>query len=337
MSASLLTTKFHIPATRVRLVPRPRLQQRLVEALIRERSLIVISAPAGFGKTTLLSEWLEHLSLPRARLSLDAADNDVARFLAYLSAALQKIHPEAAQRMATALHAAALPETESLLTAIVNEINTSTQSGVFILDDYHVIDAPAVHSALAFLVDHLPAQLHLVIASRTDPPLPLARLRAREQLIELRAADLSFTPIEATAFLNEIMRLDLTPADVAALEERTEGWIAGLQMAALSLQGRVDRSGFVQAFTGSHRFVLDYLIEEVLDRQPSDVQDFLLKTSILEQMTAALCDAVTGEANGQITLQQLEQSNLFVVPLDDERRWYRYHRLFGDLLRARLI
>src|SRR5512143_1209776 len=209
MSAPLLTTKFHIPATRAHLVPRPRLQQRLAEALSRERSLIVISAPAGFGKTTLLSEWLQHLSLPGAWLSLDAADNDVARFLAYLSAALHKIHPEAAQLMATALHVASLPETESLLTALVNEINSSTRFGVLVLDDYHVIDAPAVHAALAFLVDHLPAQLHLIIAGRTDPPLLLARLRARDQLIELRAADLSFTPIEATTFLNEVMRLDL--------------------------------------------------------------------------------------------------------------------------------
>ena len=239
--------------------------------------------------------------------------------------------------MATALHAASLPESESLLTALVNEIDSSARSGVLVLDDYHVIDAPAVHSALAFLVDHLPAQLHLVIAGRTDPPVSLARLRARDQLIELRAADLSFTPIESAAFLNEIMRLNLTQADIAALAERTEGWIAGLQMAALSLQGREDRSEFVRAFTGSHRFVLDYLIEEVLDRQPIDVQDFLLRTSILDRMTAALCEALTGRADSQAILQQLEQANLFIVPLDDERRWYRYHHLFADLLRSRLI
>ena len=211
------------------------------------------------------------------------------------------------------------------------------RSGVLVLDDYHVIDAPAVHAALAFLVDHLPTQLHLVIAGRTDPPLSLARLRARDQLIELRAADLSFTPIESAAFLNEIMRLNLTQADIAALAERTEGWIAGLQMAALSLQGRVDRSDFVQAFTGSHRFVLDYLIEEVLERQPIDLQDFLLQTSILDQLTADLCDALTGRADSQVVLQQLEQANLFIVPLDDERRWYRYHHLFADLLRSRLL
>ena len=335
--APLLTTKFHIPATRARLVPRPRLWQRLAEALTREHSLIVISAPAGFGKTTLLSEWLQHLALPIAWLSLDPADNDVARFLAYVSTALQKIHPEAGQTMAVALHAASRPDTESWLTALVNEISNSAQAGVLVLDDYHVIDAPAVHAALAFLVDHLPAQLHLVIAGRTDPPLSLARLRARDQLIELRAADLSFTPIESAAFLNEIMRLNLTQADIAALAERTEGWIAGLQMAALSLQGREDRSEFVRAFTGSHRFVLDYLIEEVLERQSADMQNFLLRTSILDRMTAALCEALTGRADSQAVLQQLEQANLFIVPLDDERRWYRYHHLFADLLRSRLI
>jgi LuxR family maltose regulon positive regulatory protein len=337
VSAPLLTTKFHIPVTRARLVPRPRLWQRLAEVLTRERALILISAPAGFGKTTLLSEWIQHLSLPIAWLSLDQSDNDLARFLSYLSAALQRIHPQAGETIAATQHAAALPDIEPLLTALVNEIDSSAQAGVLVLDEYHVIDAPAVHAAVAFLVDHLPSYLYLVISGRTDPALPLARLRARDQLIELRAADLSFTPAEAAAFLNEVMRLDLPQEDVTALAERTEGWIVGLQMAALSLQGREDRSGFVRAFTGSHRFVLDYLIEEVLDRQTPTMQNFLVKTSILEQMTAASCDAVTGEVSGQAVLQQLEQSNLFVVPLDDERRWYRYHHLFGDLLRARLI
>ncbi len=336
MTAPLLTTKFHVPATRARLVPRLRLRQRLAEALTREHSLIVISAPAGFGKTTLVSDWLQQLSLPAAWLSLDATDNDVARFLAYVSVAVHNLQ-SGAEPLAAPMLAASRPDPEMWLTALINDLSSSAQSSVLVLDDYHVIDAAAVHQALAFLVDHLPAQLHVVIASRTDPPLPLARLRAREQLLELRAADLSFTPIEAAAFLNDIMRLDLGPIDIAALEERTEGWIAGLQMAALSLQGRVDRSGFVRAFTGSHRFVLDYLIEEVLNRQPIDVQDFLLHTSVLDQMTAALCEAVTGRAGSQLVLQQLEQANLFIVPLDDERRWYRYHHLFADLLRSRLL
>jgi LuxR family maltose regulon positive regulatory protein len=275
--------------------------------------------------------------LPATWLSLDKGDNDPARFLAYLSAALEKIQPAIHADRAALLQSLPLSTAEPILSALINHLEEPAAPFALILDDYHTIDTLAVHEAVAFLFDHLPLHAHLIIASRTDPPLPLARLRAREQLIELRAADLSFTPIEAAAFLNEIMRLDLTPADVAALEERTESWIAGLQMAALSLRGREDRSGFVRAFTGSHRFVLDYLIEEVLDRQTPAMQNFLMKTLILEQMTAALCDAVTGEANSQTVLQQLEQSNLFVVPLDDERRWYRYHHLFGDLLRARLI
>ncbi len=235
------------------------------------------------------------------------------------------------------LEALPLSAAEPILTTLINHLDESASPFVLILDDYHIIDAPAIHDAVTFLFEHLPAHAHLIIAGRSDPPLPLARLRARDQLIELRAADLSFTPVEAAAFLNEVMNLDLASEEVAALEERTEGWIAGLQMAALSLQGRDDRSSFVRAFTGSHRFVLDYLIEEVLDRQTPATQNFLLETSILEQMTASLCEAVTGEANGQATLLQLEQSNLFVVPLDDERRWYRYHHLFGDLLRARLV
>jgi LuxR family maltose regulon positive regulatory protein len=337
MPTSLLATKLHIPATRSRRVARLRLQQRLDAALCCEHCLILVSAPAGFGKTTLLVEWIQHSQLPTAWLSLDKGDNDLARFLAYLSAALEKIQPAIRADRSVLLQAMPLSAAEPILTALINHLDEPTPPFVLVLDDYHTIEAPAVHAAVTFLFDHLPARAHLIIAGRSDPPLSLARLRGRDQLIELRAADLSFTPAEAAAFLNEVMALNLTSEDVAALEERTEGWIAGLQMAALSLQGRDDRSSFVQAFTGSHRFVLDYLIEEVLDRQTPATQDFLLKTSLLAQMTASLCEAVTGEANGQATLLKLEQSNLFVVPLDDERRWYRYHHLFGDLLRARLI
>lgn len=337
MPIPLLTTKFHIPTLRARLVPRLRLSQRLAEALTRGPSLILVSAPAGFGKTTLLSDWLQYLSIPTAWLSLDQADNDIARFLAYLKAAVQRIYPAASQLVATGPGAVTSVETRSLLTALVNEISSAERAGVLVLDDYHMIDSPAVHSAVAFLVDHLPAQLHLVIAGRTDPPLPLAGLRAHNRLLELRTADLSFTAAEAATFLNEVMDLGLSETDVRVLEERTEGWIAGLQMAALSLQGRADRSGFVQAFAGSHRFVLDYLIEEVLNRQPPEVQDFLLKTSILTLLTAPLCDTLTDRMDSQTVLQYLEQANLFIVPLDDERRWYRYHYLFADLLRARLL
>jgi LuxR family transcriptional regulator, maltose regulon positive regulatory protein len=337
MPASLLATKLHIPAVRSRRVARLRLQQRVDAALRGGRCLILVSAPAGFGKTTLLVDWIQHSRLPAAWLSLDRGDNDPARFLAYLSAALEKIRPAIRADQAALREALPLSAAEPILTALINHLDESAAPFVLILDDYHTIEAPAIHDAVTFLFEHLPPHAHLIIAGRSDPPLPLALLRARDQLVELRAAELSFTPVEAAAFLNEVMNLDLTSEDVAALEERTEGWIAGLQMAALSLQGRDDRSSFVRAFTGSHRFVLDYLIEEVLDRQTPATQDFLLETSILEQMTASLCEAVTGKANGQATLLQLEQSNLFVVPLDDERRWYRYHHLFGDLLRARLV
>ena len=336
MSALLLATKFHIPATRARLVPRPRLRQRLDTALQREHSLIVVSAPAGFGKTTLLVEWLQHNQLPAAWLSLDRGDNDPARFLAYLSAALAKIQPALQIDRLALPPSASLSTIEAALGALIKQLDELATPFALILDDYHTIDAPAIHDAVAFLFEHLPAQALLAIAGRSDPPLPLARLRGRAQLIELRAAELSFTSAEAAAFLNEVMNLNLAVDDVAALEERTEGWIVGLQMAALSLQGREDRSGFVRAFTGSHRFVLDYLIEEVLDQQPADVQDFLLQTSILDRLTAPLCDALTDRADSQAILQRLDQANLFIAPLDDERRWYRYHHLFADLLRARL-
>ncbi len=337
MPTSLLATKLHIPATRSRRVARLRLQQRLDAALHCQHGLIVVSAPAGFGKTTLLVDWLQHSQLPAAWLTLDQRDNDLPRFLAYLSAALDKLQPAISAERSVFLQASPLATAEPILTALVNHLDESNSPFALILDDYHTIEAPAVHDAVAFLFDHLPAHAHLIIAGRSDPPLPLARLRGRDQLIELRAADLMFMPEEAVAFLNGVMNLNLADEDVAALEERTEGWIVGLQMAALSMLDREDRSGFVQTFTGSHRFVLDYLIKEVLDQQTPARQDFLLETSILEQMTASLCNAVTGEANGQANLLQLEQANLFVVPLDDERRWYRYHHLFGDLLRARLL
>jgi LuxR family maltose regulon positive regulatory protein len=242
-----------------------------------------VSAPAGFGKTTLLSEWIQHSQLPAAWLSLDKGDNNPARFLAYLSAALEKTRPAIRADRSALLQSIPLSATEPILTALLQHLDEPTSPFALILDDYHTIDAPAIHEAVSFLFDHLPAHGHLVIAGRSDPPLPLARLRGRDQLIELRAAELMFTPEEAATFLNGVMNLDLTDADVAALEERTEGWIVGLQMAALSMRDREDRSGFIQAFTGSHRFVLDYLIEEVLDRQTPALQEFLLKTSILDR------------------------------------------------------
>lgn len=332
----ILQTKLHVPPVRPELVSRPRLIGRLNDGLSAGCKLTLISAPAGFGKTMLLSEWTRQSGLPVAWVSLDAGDNDPARFWAYFVAALQTIHQEIGTAMLAMLHSPQPPPVETLLTALINEIAQVPGPLALVIDDLHMIAGQPVHGALACFLDNLPPQMHLFLAGRADPPLPLARLRARREMTELHAADLRFTSEEATTFLNEVMKLDLSAEDVAALEERTEGWIAGLQMTGLSMAGRQDLPRFIKTFSGSHRFILDYLVEEVLDRQPRDVQEFLFSTSILEQMTAPLCDAVTGIDSSQTILAQLEQANLFLVPLDDERRWYRYHHLFADLLRNHL-
>ena len=336
----LLSTKFFIPAVREVLVPRARLIARLNQGL--HGKLTLISAPAGFGKTTLVSEWLAETNMHSARsaawLSLDEADNNPARFLTYLIAALQTIVPNIGEEMLTALQSPQSPPAETVLMSLLNEITAMPNKLVVVLDDYHLVAARPVDEVLSFMLEHLPAQLHLVITTREDPNLPLARLRARHQLNELRATDLRFTTAEAAEFLNQIMALSLSEGEVAALEARTEGWIAGLQLAALSMQGNQDISGFIQSFTGAHQFVLDYLLEEVLQRQPENIQRFLLQTSILNRLCGPLCDAVLGDtaASSQKTLEYLHHSNLFITALDHERRWYRYHQLFGDLLRQRL-
>ena len=275
--------------------------------------------------------------LPVAWLSLDEGDNDPTRFLTYLVAALQTIEPNIGAGVLAVLQSPQPPPIESILTALLNEITTIPDNFILVLDDYHVIDSKPVDQALTFLLEHLPPQMHLVIATREDPHLPLARLRARGQLTELRAADLRFTPAEAAEFLNQVMGLNLSAEDIAALETRTEGWIAGLQLAALSMQGRSDAASFIQAFTGSHRFVLDYLVEEVLQRQPEGIHSFLLKTAILDRLSGSLCDAVTGREDGKGMLETLERGNLFIIPLDDQRQWYRYHPLFAEVLQARLL
>ena len=338
MSTPILATKLYIPPPRPKIVLRPRLIERLNEGLSAGRKLTLISAPAGFGKTTLVSEWVAGCERPVAWLSLDEGDNDPTRFLTYLVAALQTIAANIGAGVLAALQSPQPPPTESILTTLLNEITTIPDNFILVLDDYHVIDSKPVDEALTFLLEHLPPQMHLVIATREDPHLPLARLRARGQLTELRAADLRFTPAEAAEFLNQVMGLNLSAEDIAALETRTEGWIAGLQLAALSMQGHQDTASFIQSFTGSHHFVLDYLVEEVLQQQSESVQTFLLRTSILDRLCGPLCDAVLGSpsASGQETLEYLERANLFIVPLDNERRWYRYHHLFGDLLRQRL-
>lgn len=336
MTISLLATKLYIPPPRPKIVLRPRLIVQLNEGLHREVTLI--SAPAGFGKTTLVSEWVADCQRPVAWLSLDEGDNDPTRFLTYFIAALQTIEPSIGANVVAALQAPQPPQTEAILTDLLNEIATIQNSFVLILDDYHVIDDPSVDKTLIFLLKHLPPQMHLVITTREDPSLPLARLRARSQLTELRVADLRFTPPEAAQFLNQVMGLNVSAEDIATLEARTEGWIAGLQLAAISMQEHQDVTSFIQSFSGNHHFVLDYLVEEVLQRQSESVQTFLLHTSILDRLCGSLCDAVLldSSASSQETLEYIEHANLFLVPLDNERRWYRYHHLFADLLRQRL-
>jgi LuxR family maltose regulon positive regulatory protein len=336
--APILATKLYIPPLRPKTVLRPRLIELLNEGLSSGRKLTLISASAGFSKTTLVSEWIVNSRRPTAWLSLDEGDNDPACFLTYLVAALQTIGPNIGAGALAVLQSPQPPSTESILRTLLNEITTIPDNFILVLDDYHVIEAKPVNQALTFLLEHLPPQIHLVIATREDPPLPLALLRARGQLTELRAADLRFTPTEAADFLNQVMGLNLAVEDITALEARTEGWITGLQLAAISMRGYPDTASFIRSFTGSHHFVLDYLVEEVLQRQSESIQTFLLRTSILDRLCGPLCDAVLGSpsASGQETLGYLERANLFIVPLDNERRWYRYHHLFAELLRQRL-
>ncbi len=301
------------------------------------RSLTLVSAPAGFGKTTLLAQWLVESDMPVAWLSLGPEDNDPTRFLSYLIAALQTLHAQLGTTALEMLHTPRPVPSETVLAVLANDlVERGGSDFALVLDDYHVITAESIQRSMAFLLEHLPPQLHLVLATRADPPLPLARLRAQGQLCEIRTADLRFGAAEVSAFLQAVMGLDLEASAIATLEHRTEGWIVGLQLAALSLQGRVDASAFLAAFTGSHRYVLDYLSDEMLARQSSVVQSFLLRTSILDRLSEPLCDAVTGQEGSQAMLEALERANLFVVPLDDERGWYRYHHLFAQVLHSHL-
>ncbi|MFL5589842.1 MAG: hypothetical protein ACJ8DI_19650 [Ktedonobacteraceae bacterium] len=318
----LLTTKLHIPRPSARLMQRVQLDERLAQGM--SGALTLISAPAGFGKTTFLSDSLTRSGIPVAWLSLEAEDDDFVRFLTYVIAALQSLDHEIGKTSLTLLHSSPLASVEPILALLINDLaSRNLPRFALVLDDYHVIEDPTIHRALTFLLEHLPAQMHLVIAARADPPLPLSRLRGRGQLCEVRAADLRFATEEAEAYLHGVMRLDLTPNEVAILQESTEGWITGIQLAALSLQGRTDISEFLSAFSGSHRFVLDYLSEEVFSQQPATVQSFLLHTCILDRMNGSLVNAVTELSDGQVTLERLEHANLFVVSLDDKRGWYR--------------
>lgn len=337
MASAILETKLFAPRARDAHVDRPRLKERLDRGA--KTRLTLISAPAGFGKTTMLAEWVASRaagSTATAWVSLDAADADATSFWTYVATSIQRAVP-ALDRALAMVRETPSPPAGAVLTALVNDLASAETDLVLVLDDYHAISAPEVHEGVAFLIDHLPPTTHVMITTRADPPLPLARLRARGELVEIRAADLRFTADEAAAYLNDVADLGLQATDVAALEERTEGWIAALQLAALSLHDREDASAFIADFAGDDRFVVDYLAEEVLQRQPDDVRHFLLQTCILDRLTAELCDAVTQADNGRQMLDRLDRDNLFVIPLDSRREWYRYHHLFADVLRARLV
>jgi LuxR family transcriptional regulator, maltose regulon positive regulatory protein len=334
---STLSTKLHRPPPRADALLRVRLIQRLETGAREGRTLTVISAPAGFGKTTLISAWLQQSQRQVAWLSLDQSDNDPIRFWRYVIAALQTLDASWGATALAMLIAPQMPPLEVVVTALINDLVSATAAPiVLVVDDYHVITDLNIHTSLDFFLDHVPPHVPVAITTREDPPLSLPRRRARQQLTEVRAADLRFTLSEATELLNSIMRLGLTGADITALEQRTEGWAVGLQMAALSLQGRSDQHDFITAFAGDDRYIADYLLEEVIQRQPAAVQDFLLRTSFLPRLNAALCDAVLERRDSRSVLADLDRANLFIVSLDNRREWYRYHHLFSDLLRQRL-
>lgn len=337
MSLPLLATKLYIPKLRSEIVKRPRLTALLNAGL--HRRLTLVSAPPGFGKTTLVSEWGDTCQRPVAWLSLDERDQDFSRFLVYLIAAIQTVVADFGAGLLGLLQSPQMPPSDVILTILINELSRVPEPFLLVLDDYHLLESKPVDQALAFLLDHLPPMLHLVLATREDPQLPLARLRARDQLTELRIADLRFSAAEAADFLKQSMKLNLSPEHIAALEARTEGWIAGLQLAAISVQGHADAGRFIASFTGSHRFIMDYLVEEVLLQQSDSVKQFLLQTSILPRISASLSDALLASATpgGGRILDYLDQANLLVVRLDDQRQWYRYHHLFADMLYARLL
>ncbi len=335
-SKQLLRTKFYVPAVRSNQVSRPRLIDLLNEGI--DRKHILVSAPAGYGKSTLVGKWIKETGIPSAWLSLDVGDNDPAHFLQYLLTAFQPVAPGIEDDIPDMLRPA---QYENIINHLTNQLASVSEPFVLVLDDFHVINAEAVLKIVSFLMEHLPDRIHLILLTRIDPPLPLSRLRARNQLMDIRADQLRFTHDEVAAFLNDIMGLKLSAGDLSAIETRTEGWIAGLQLAALSMQSSKDIHGFVSAFTGSHHYIMDYLIEEVIRLQPKSTGDFLMQTSILDQICGPLCESVVkadpeGPIDGQATLESLEKMNLFVIPLDDERRWYRYHHLFAEVLRKRL-
>ena len=333
MEASLLTTKLNIPPARAGSVPRPRLMERLKDCT--SSNLVLISAPAGFGKTTLLSEWARQ-SQPHIRtawVSLDEGDNDPVRFWDYFIAALKTLQPSTGEIALALLHSSQPSPDPSVLTALINDLTNISVDFALVLDDYHLIESQPVHAGIIFLLEHMPPRMHLVIATRADPPLQLAHFRGKEMMLEVRPDDLRFTCEEAGTLLEKMKVPKLSPDELSALNKRTEGWAVGLKMAALSLRHQKDVPEFLAAFTGSQRYVMDYLMEEVLQKQTPEMRDFLMQTSVLERLTAPLCDAVTGRQDSQDILLNLERGHLFIVPLDESRQWYRYEHLFADLLR----
>ncbi|UCC17211.1 MAG: hypothetical protein JSU58_01295, partial [Dehalococcoidales bacterium] len=341
MEMSLLTTKLYVPPIRPRLVSRPRLLDRLDESL--NNNLILVSAPAGFGKTTLLSEWVRHIQpiTRTAWISLDEGENDPVRFWDYYIAGLKTVEPTIGDMALELLHSPQTPTSQSLpiesvLTSLINELNSIESNLIIVLDDYHVITSQSVHDGVTFFLDHIPPQIHLIIASRADPPLPLTQYRGRGTMLEIRTDDLRFRFSEATTLLQQLQNMKLSPENVRILNQCTEGWVTGLKMAALSIPRQENITEFLSTFSSSQRYIMDYLVEEVLKRQTDKIQDFLLKTSILEKLTASLCDAVTGHNNSQEMLLKLEHDNMFTIPLDENREWYRYEHLFRDLLSHQL-
>jgi LuxR family transcriptional regulator, maltose regulon positive regulatory protein len=337
MADPLVETKLYIPRSRRNLVTRPRLSQCLSRGL--ESRLTLISAPAGFGKTTLLAEWLANPEAEdrfAAWVSLEESDSRPASFWTYVITALERVVPGMGTNALALLQSAQAP-VNAVLATVLNELSTVPNDVDLVLDDYHLVDGPDIQAGMAYLLEHLPPHVHLVISTRADPALPLARLRARGELVEIRAADLRFRLPEAATYLSEVIGLDLAVDDIAALEGRTEGWIAALQLAARSMQGRDDVAGFIAGFAGDDRYIVDYLVEEVLARQPDDVRSFLLRTSVLDRLSGPLCDAVTGQHDGRARLEALHRANLFVVALDDNRRWFCYHHLFADVLNTHLV
>jgi len=330
----MLLTKLHIPSAGQNIVHRTALFEKLDTGL--HRKLILVSAPAGYGKTTLLSDWLNQGKIPSAWLSLDNGDNDPAVLLSYVISGIQNIHHDFGQAILRLLNSPNSPSFESIASLLINELLGINQNLLLVLDDFHLIRSVEVLRLVTFFLEHIPPNIHIVILTRSDPDLSVSRLRSQNQLVELRAADLSFTAADISALFNRKLRLGLSERDVLSLEEKTEGWIAGLQLAAISMQGREDLSDFVRDLSGDNRYIMDYLIEEVLKIRTDDIKEFLLQTSLLEQMSAPLCNAVLNRNDSQFIIETLERDNMFVIPLDNERKCYRYHHLFAELLKQRL-